>query len=63
MVTGNLTPWSFHIEVIPLFTAIRPVLVDFGVHFLGSACVSVVVLVDASSAGDLAGSELCSKRA
>lgn len=64
MVTGNLTPWSFHIEVIPLFKAIRPVLVDLGVHFLGSASASGALLVDASSAaGEPAGSELCSQRA
>lgn len=63
IVTGNLTPWSFHIEVIPLFRAIRPVLVDLGVHFLGSASASGALLVDASAAGEPAGTELCSQRA
>ena len=33
MDTGNLTPKSSHIEVIPRFRAMRPVRIDKGVHF------------------------------
>lgn len=32
-VTGIRTPWSFHRAVIPRFRAMRPVRIEFGVHF------------------------------
>jgi len=59
MVTGNLTPWSFHMEVMPRLRAMRPVLVDCGAHFLGafvaSAPGSCALLDDAS---EVAGEEV-----
>jgi hypothetical protein len=58
MVTGNLTPWSFHIDVIPRFIAMRPVLLELGVHFFGADSVSDASLVEAFSAAALVAGEL-----
>lgn len=44
-VTGIRTPWSFHIAVIPRLRAIRPVRIEFGVHFLGSVLFDDVVVL------------------
>ena len=36
-MTGIRTPWSFQRAVIPRLRAISPVLMEFGVHFDGTA--------------------------
>lgn len=41
MVTGTRAPWSSHIAVIPRFRAIRPVLMEVGVHFVVSEDVAL----------------------
>lgn len=46
IVTGTLTPLSSYVLVIPRFRAIRPVRIEFGVHFGAAFWVANFAMVE-----------------